>query len=190
MRIYISGKISGLPYEEVKAKFDKAESDLSARGNDVVSPIKTFIPYNSPRESHMLLDTILLLGCDAVYMLSDWIYSRGATLEKCMAESTGKQIIYEETPVFVELKQAVSETIGIPFYEIAGSSRKRDIVYARMIYVDCCLKRGASVTSIAAEMKHNHSTVLYYLRKFNDDYTFNPKFRDIANRIESSFQNK
>ena len=185
-KIYISGQITGLPFDEVKAKFEKAESELRAQGYEVVSPLKTGIPYNAPWEVHISVDVILLISCDAVYLLSDWKCSKGATLEKTIAELTGKEIIYQEVTVFAELKQAISEVMGISFYDIVGNSRKRNVVYARMIYAFFCREKGESITDISTEMKHDHSTVIYYLRKFNDDYKFNPKFREIVNRIENN----
>jgi len=186
MKIYISGQITGLPYNEVKAKFEKAEMELQAKGYYVVSPLKTGIPYHAPWEVHVSIDIVLLISCDSIYLLPDWKYSKGSTLEKNIAELLGKNMIYEDTTVFVELKQAISEVMGIPFYDITGGSRKRNIVFARMIYSHFCNKQGESITNIATEMKHDHSTIIYYLRKFKDDYKFNPKFREIVNRIEST----
>ena len=185
-KIYISGQITGLSFDEVSAKFEKAEIALKERGYNVVSPLKTGIPYDAPWEVHVAIGILLLISCDSMYLLPDWKYSKGATLEKNIAELLGKNMIYEETTGFVELKQAISEVMGIPFYDITGGSRKRNIVFARMIYSHFCNRQGESITNIATEMKHDHSTIIYYLRKFKDDYKFNPKFREIVNRIEST----
>jgi len=185
-KIYISGGITGLPFDEVKAKFEKAESGLKAQGYEVASPLKTGIPYNVPWEVHAAVDIVLLIGCDSIYLLPDWKYSKGSALEKNIAELLGKKMIYEEIPVFEDIKQALSEVTGISFGDIAGSSRKRRIVFARMIYSHFCNKKRETVTGIAAEMKHDHSTISYYLRKFDDEYKFNPKFREIVNRMEST----
>jgi len=185
-KIYISGQITGLSFDEVSAKFEKAEIALKARGYEVVSPLKTGIPYDAPWEIHVAIDILLLISCDSMYLLLDWKYSKGATLEKNIAELLGKNMIYEEIQVFVEIKQAISEVMGISFFDITGGSRKRNLVFARMIYSHFCEKKGESITSIADEMKHNHSTINYYLKKFNDDYKFNPKFREIVNRVEST----
>lgn len=40
-KIYISGRISGLPIEEVAAKFDETETKLKAQGYEVINPLKT-----------------------------------------------------------------------------------------------------------------------------------------------------
>ena len=147
--------------------------------------MKTGIPHDAPWEVHVAIDIVLLIGCDSIYLLPDWKYSKGATLEKNIAELLQKELIYEEIPVFVDVKNAISEVMEISFTEITGDSRNRNIVFARMIYSHYCKQRGEAITSIADEMKHDHSTIIYYLKKFDDDYKYNPKFKEIVNRIES-----
>jgi hypothetical protein len=183
-KIYISGAITGLPFDEVQTKFAAAEKKLTARGYEVVNPLKNGLPINAPLKIHIVIDIVLLIGCDAIYLLPDWSQSKGATLEKNIAELTGKKIIYQETPVFVALKQAISEVMGVSFYDIVSNSRERKNVYARMIYAYFSKEQRATITEISREVKRNHSTVIYYLRKFEDDKKFNPKFREIVNRIE------
>lgn len=184
-RIYISGQITGLPFERAQAKFAAAEKTLAEQGYQAISPLKNGIPRNFPWESHIAMDIVLLIGCDAAYFLPDWNLSRGATLEKNIAELTGKQIIYEKAPIFVDLKQAISEVMGVSFYEIASEDRKRNHVYARMIYAHFCRKQGASLADLSAEMKRNHSTVIYYLKKYADECKFNPLFRELAEKVNN-----
>lgn len=97
MKIYISGQISGLPLDEVRAKFHDAEQQIIERGNEAVNPLKNGIPDSEPWTVHMAADIVLLLDCDAIYMLPGWEASKGATLEKNIAERTGKKIIHHET---------------------------------------------------------------------------------------------
>ena len=40
MRIYISGKISGLPYKEAEQRFEDAEALLTELGFEVINPLK------------------------------------------------------------------------------------------------------------------------------------------------------
>ena len=183
-KIYISGQISGLPYKEVKAKFETAEAKLKAQGYEVVNPLKNGIPANASWEVHVAMDVLLLMGCKAIYLLPDWGLSKGATLEKNLAELTGKTIIYEEVPAFQHIKQAIAEGMGISFADIVGPSRKRRQVYARMIFAQLCRQEGATVLRIAKEMSRNHATVIYYLKKYQDDYKFTPEFRGYVQAVE------
>jgi hypothetical protein len=184
-KIYISGQITGLPLKEVQTKFREAERILTEQGYEVISPLKNGIPYHFPWKFHIVIDLFLLMGCEAVYFLPDWNISKGATLEKTIAELTGKELIYQQAPIFVELKRAISEIMQIQFYDITGKDRSQEKVFARMIYAHFCSQQGASITDIASEIRHDHSTISYYLRKFEDEKKFNPKFSEIANRIEN-----
>lgn len=183
-KIYISGQISGLPYDEVVAKFKEAEERLQAQGYETVNPMKNGLPDNAPWELHMALDIVQLLGCETIYLLPDWQQSKGATLEKKIAELTGKTMIYEEVPAFQLIKEAIASAMGISFVDIAGPSRERKKVFARMIFAHLCWERGATKVAIARDIKKDHATVIYYLKKYNDDYRFTPEFREYANDVK------
>lgn len=183
-KAYISGQISGLPYDEVVAKFKEAEERLQAQGYETVNPMKNGLPDNAPWELHMALDIVQLLGCETIYLLPDWQQSKGATLEKTIAELTGKTMIYEEVPAFQLIKEAIASAMGISFVDIVGPSRKRKYVYARMIFAHLCWERGATKVAIARDIKKDHATVIYYLKKYNDDYQFTPEFREYANDVK------
>jgi hypothetical protein len=185
-KIYISGKISGLPENEVKEKFDKAEREMLERGYEVVNPLKKAIPYSASWQIHIAIDIILLMGCDAIYLLSDWIYSRGASLEQKIAETTGKEIIYQQTPYYLTLKQIIENVTGVTFYSIAGKKRDRKNVYIRMIYAYFAHSQGAAIEKIANELHRNHSTVIYYLRKYSDEKIYNHTFSEIVKQIETA----
>ena len=185
-KIYISGKIGGLSEQEVRAKFEAAEMELTAEGYEVVNPAKNGLPFNAPWEVHVAIDIILLLGCDSIYLLPCWEQSKGATLEKNIADVSGKKLIYKKEQSFVEIKQAISESIGVSFFDIAGDSRKRRSVYARMIFSYYCRKAGATTVLLADEINRNHSTIVYYVRKFNDDIKFNPEFKELVKRFETA----
>ena len=184
-KIYISGRISGLPIDEVTDKFNETEAKLKAKGYEVVNPLKNGIPATASWEAHVAMDVLLLMGCDSIYLLPDWFFSKGATLEKNLAELTGKTIIYEEVPAFQHIKQAIAEGMGVAFYNILGESREQKHVFARMIFAQLCREEGATVVRIAKDMKRNHATIIYYLKKFPDDYQYTPEFRAYVNAVKA-----
>lgn len=93
MRVYISGKISGISPVEAKTKFEHAETFLKERGYEVVNPMKNGLSSSAPWKKHMIIDITLLFGCEAIYMLPCWEQSKGAQIERFIAEKTGMQFI-------------------------------------------------------------------------------------------------
>lgn len=85
MKVYISGPITGLLYEEVEKAFNEAEVRLQERGYEVVNPLKNGLPRESTWNEHMRADLKLLLDCDAIYMLDGWNNSKGAMIELKLA---------------------------------------------------------------------------------------------------------
>lgn len=85
MKVYISGPITGLPYEEVEKAFNEAETRLKEQGYEVVNPLNNGLPRESTWNEHMRADIKLLLDCDVIYMLNGWEYSKGASLEYDLA---------------------------------------------------------------------------------------------------------
>jgi len=98
-KIYISGKISGLPIEEVKQKFSNAETHLKSKGWDPVNPLNNGLPENSTWEQHIGKDIELLLGCEAIALLDDWILSKGASLELVVAQHSKMEVYWMEDMV-------------------------------------------------------------------------------------------
>lgn len=100
-KIYISGKITGRPYDEAKKVFDEAEEYLlsfkeNLSGNiEVINPMKA-VPQNNAMRwiDYMVKDIELLATCDAIYMLKGWEHSQGARIEHALAVGAGINTIY------------------------------------------------------------------------------------------------
>jgi hypothetical protein len=92
-RIYISGPISRLK-DNNKQSFINAKNKLLILGYEVKSPFDitesemTYVEY-------MRFDIRALTFCDSIYMLNGWQDSKGARLEKLIAEAIGLKILYE-----------------------------------------------------------------------------------------------
>lgn len=95
MKVYIAGKITGLPYEEVKEKFTWASEQIRKLGFTPISPINKDLPYDADWHEHMVQDINLLLGCEAIYLQMDWENSKGARIEQYIAKEMGMLIIYQ-----------------------------------------------------------------------------------------------
>jgi len=90
---YVAGKVTGLPHEEVKSKFNMISDQLKNMGYHVVRPVN--VTDNSRDWDDALKNDIRkMLECDELHMLPDWQESRGAQLERDIALRLGMQIIY------------------------------------------------------------------------------------------------
>ena len=95
MKVYISGKISGLPQGRVEKKFKDAENWLRTEGYTPVNPSGLQIP-GLEYEDYMTIDLAMLSVCDAIFMLSDWKDSPGAMREHARALELELKVIFEE----------------------------------------------------------------------------------------------
>lgn len=99
MKIYISGKMRGLPEEESRELFKSAENYLIELGHDVINPWDSEDEKNEKCrdwDDYILYDLQILKTCDAIFMLSNWQDSDGAKCEHAFASGRHMKIIYEE----------------------------------------------------------------------------------------------
>lgn len=191
MKIYVSGKITGLDLSEARQRFDDAEALLSYIGFEVVNPTKNGIPAESSWKQHLVRDIELLMDCDAIYMMDGWTESVGAGIEYDIANRTGKDVWFASNILqdvnnhkdVLRIQNAIHEVTGLKFGDYTTKSRKREGVYARMIFVHNCRQCKMTLTKIAKYVHRNHSTLLHLLKKYNDDFDFNPHFRDMATKV-------
>lgn len=105
--IYLAGKVTGLPAEQVQVKFDRKEEELKRNDVDVVNPVRLVECHNQSMNmighSWALLDTwekqmrfciVRMMTCDEVHMLPCWKESRGAILERDIAMRLGMHVVY------------------------------------------------------------------------------------------------
>lgn len=108
MKIYIAGKITGCNLYDAQEKFLKAEQMLLSCGHKPVNPMaKVSEQENYSWADYMKEDIPLLLACDAIYLLPDWADSKGARLEKIIAEELGMTLIFESRVADALTKLAV-----------------------------------------------------------------------------------
>lgn len=108
MKTYISGKITGLPIDEVVKKFLTAETNLKAIGHEVVNPITLAYELDRimigtderfpalSRETYLKYSIQRMLDCEAVYFLKNWHISKGAVLEYQIAKECKLHLLFED----------------------------------------------------------------------------------------------
>lgn len=95
--VYLSGKISGLAYNDYMTKFRDAELAVreSFKGRvEVISPT-SLSPLFGIRSwfCYMVPCVAALAACDAIYMLDNWRHSRGARIERLVAIRLGLRVL-------------------------------------------------------------------------------------------------
>jgi hypothetical protein len=189
MRVYISGERTGSPSSETEEKFAAAERELAAQGYETVNPLRCSIPVGSLHETlSSAVNILALIGCEVVCLLPDWECCELATLEKEIAEATGKRVIYQKKREFGTLKDTIWRVTGVPFCLVAGSSRRREYVYARMLFAHYAGQSSATVEKIACELNRNHSTVTYYLQNFDGEVKFNQAFSRMVVKMDEELR--
>lgn len=93
MKVYLSGPVTSLPYEEAKKNFSIAQKKLENMGYEVVSPMNNGLFHFDTWVNHMKADIKMLMDCDAIYMLAGWQGSQGAVIELNLAIQLGYKII-------------------------------------------------------------------------------------------------
>jgi len=95
MIVYISGPMTGVE-DGNKAAFLKAWKKIHDKGDIPISPVdigrrleSTITSRNPEWEEYMRADIKALMGCDAIMMLEGWRGSKGATIEKELADKLG-----------------------------------------------------------------------------------------------------
>jgi hypothetical protein len=97
VKIYISGKITGLVYDQAFAMFEAAEVVLTKLGHEPVNPMKAVDQTEGRKYTDYLKDAIVgMFECDGIYLLSNWRESKGAGLEHLIAEQLGMLCVFED----------------------------------------------------------------------------------------------
>ena len=99
MKIYVSGKITGLPHLQTLNKFEDAAAKIRKAGHIVINPkiLDGILPgLNWKAYMTIAYGVIHDPSIDAMYMLSDWAESKGAIVEWSWAKTKGLRIMYQD----------------------------------------------------------------------------------------------
>lgn len=95
LKVYVAGKVSGLPREEVVANFARHAAyvrQAAGRKTNIVLPINLCSPdWSWWRCMRVCLRA--LRTCDAIYLMPNWKKSKGARIERLVAKWYGITIV-------------------------------------------------------------------------------------------------
>lgn len=104
-RLYISGPMTGLPDWNYPA-FHTAAAFWRARGVDCVSPAEIFAGrIDLDYATYIRRDIEVLLTCSGIALLPGWERSRGARIEREIAEVLGLDILEHRADGFLRVPQ-------------------------------------------------------------------------------------
>ena len=92
-RIYIAGKVSGLPRKETSMKFGAHQKKLMNEGHAPIVPLD-LCNKNDDWSTAMRKCIAALCTCEEIHMLPDYVDSKGAWFEREVASRLGIKIIY------------------------------------------------------------------------------------------------
>lgn len=85
-RIYIAGKVTGLPIHEVTMKFGTAQKQIEEMGFIALNPLELVNDWKATWQNAMKICISKLATADAVVLLDNWEQSKGAKIEKQLAD--------------------------------------------------------------------------------------------------------
>lgn len=98
MKVYVSGKITGLDQMEYLARFEAAQTYLEHRGHKVMNPASAMFMCTEgfSDDDYLHVCYAMIDTCDAIYMLKNWQGSKGARKELQYASDWRKEIMYQD----------------------------------------------------------------------------------------------
>jgi len=95
MYVYLSGPITG--EEAPHALFEQAEEEVMVWAEGVGNPMQYGVDHTGAEWNELMRKSvILMMECDAIYMLEGWEESKGALIEHFLAETLEMPIFYQE----------------------------------------------------------------------------------------------
>lgn len=85
-----------------------------------------------------------------------------------------------------QIFKAIDRETGVTREQITGKSRLQQIVYARAIAAWFLRQSGLSYPQIGKVINRQHCTVIYHLRKHDDECTYNREYRKMFDKINNA----
>ena len=83
----------------------------------------------------------------------------------------------------------VCNVVRVTKDEVVSKSKKMELVYARELFYYFAKKiLGCHLISLQQFIPRNRSVIIYHLKKFKDNYNYNPDFRRLADKVEHETQ--
>ena len=85
---------------------------------------------------------------------------------------------------YEQVRNKIADMCGVEFaLNLTKPVRTQKLFYARMVVAYHLRMQGWIYEDIAYILNRNHSTIVYYIKKYNDEYQYNEEFRNFAEEI-------
>lgn len=91
--IYVAGPMTGLPDFNYPA-FNAAAATLRAQGHTVLNPAENPVPACGTWQGYMRLALAQLVQCECIVLLPGWAESKGALIERKLAQVLGMDVLH------------------------------------------------------------------------------------------------
>lgn len=188
-KTYISGKVQGIPIENIEEKFRNAEKYLLKIGMTPINPINNGLDFSNTEKDHLITDLPLLLGSNSIFILDNWFDSKQSRIELKIAHEFGITVMYESAILknmikTEKIKEAIFDVLGLRFDQYTTNSRERHFFYARMIFINYCREvQDITLEEIGIMLNRDHSTVLHGIKTFKNEIQYNADFREDCRKI-------
>lgn len=95
-KIYLAGKITGLPVEDYTANFNYWKGHFQKLGFKVISPIDLPHKHADMWQEYMKEDIAAMVKCKYLFAMVGWQNSKGAKIEVELARALKINIYYQE----------------------------------------------------------------------------------------------
>lgn len=131
----------------------------------------------------------------SLYLLPKWYLYRPAVTLKHLAEMWDIEIVFhnlretenkkriEQVEMIDKISGALQDTLGITREEIMGTSREQRFTFPRFILSHYLYNSGMRILEIAKFQNKRHTTIKHHLKKYGEEYRFNPSFRKLSDEI-------
>lgn len=175
--IYIAGRVTGLPIDEVRLKFSEAEMEVRKMGFLTLNPVEEILQFNEFDEEGLNgwqqeMDFLVpfLSRCHGIYMLRDWRNSKGARIEYENAIREGKILMFQPEIITTDrLIRATEEATGMPWEDIKAKCRKRDLVTVRKVFSYLAVTHNSgTLVQIGGLLGQDYTTIIHSKNSVED----------------------
>ena len=85
--------------------------------------------------------------------------------------------------IFQPIEDAIFDTLGVDNSVLKNKVKSKIYTYSRMIFSYLCRSKGLTLQVIGCRINKDHSTIVYYLSQYEDNYKYDKVFICLANAV-------